>query len=271
VTAPVGPGGPVTVAAAGLLPAPRRPAALFSRRGALINQGRTGLRATAKRTAGKMTDFAAARLNMVESQIRTNRVTDARVVEAFEAVPRELFVDEAKRGFAYVDEDLEVAPGRYLMEPMVLARLVQAAAPSDGDIALDIGCATGYSTALLARLAETVVGVEQDRALMEAANRTLNALDADNAVVVEGALNAGYEKQAPYDVIVFQGAVTEVPEAIKRQLAEGGRLVAVVCDEGGIGRGMLMRRSGETFSSRTLFDAATPLLPGFEREAGFVF
>lgn len=220
---------------------------------------------------GKMTEFAAARLNMVESQIRTNKVTDPRVVEAFEAVPRELFVDAGKRGFAYIDEDLEVAPGRYLLEPMVLARLLQAASPRAGGIALDIGCATGYSTAILARLVETVVGLECDRALMDAANRTLNALDVDNAVVVEGRLDAGYAKQAPYDAIVFQGAISEVPDGIKRQLADGGRLVAVISDPAGIGRGTLVQRDGDIFSSRTLFDAATPVLPGFAREIGFVF
>lgn len=218
-----------------------------------------------------MTDFAAARLHMVDSQIRTNKVTDPRIVAAFEAVAREAFVDEARRGIAYIDEDLEVAPGRYLMEPMVLARLLQAADPQPGDVALDIGCATGYSTAVIAQLVQTVVGLECERALVEVANSTLNAQGVDNAVVVEGALKAGYPKQAPYDVMVFQGAVSEVPEAVKQQLAEGGRLVAVVVDAGGIGRGTLLQRSGDSFSRRTLFDAATPLLPGFAREAGFVF
>ncbi|HEY9549267.1 MAG TPA: protein-L-isoaspartate O-methyltransferase [Kiloniellaceae bacterium] len=218
-----------------------------------------------------MTDFAAARLNMVESQIRPNRVTDPRLVAAFETVAREAFVGEARRGISYIDEDLEVAPGRYLMEPMVLGRLLQAAAPQPGDMALDIGCATGYSTAVLAQLVQTVVGLECDRTLMDSANRTLNALDVDNAVVVEGLLENGYQKQAPYDVIVFQGAVCAVPEAIKRQLGEGGRLVAVVIDGGGIGRGTLLQRTGDNVSSRPLFDAATPLLPGFAREAGFVF
>lgn len=218
-----------------------------------------------------MVDFAAARLNMVESQIRTNKVTDLQVVEAFEAMPRERFVADALQGIAYVDEDLEVAPGRYLMEPMVLARLIQAVAPRPGDMALDIGCATGYSAAVLARLAETVVGLDNDRAMVEQANRTLNALDLDNAVVVEGVLQEGYAKQAPYNVILLQGAVSEVPAAIKGQLAEGGRLAAVVVDESGIGRATLMQRSGEVYSTRILFDAATPFLPGFKREAGFVF
>lgn len=218
-----------------------------------------------------MVDFAAARLNMVESQIRTNKVTDLRVIEAFEAMPREQFVDDALQGIAYVDEDLEVSPGRYLMEPMVLARLLQAVAPGPSDMVLDIGCATGYSTAVLAGLAETVVGLDKDRGMVEQANRTLNALDLDNAVVVEAALEDGYAKQAPYNVILLQGAVSEVPAAIKEQLAEGGRLAAVVVDEAGIGRATLIQRSDNIFSARTLFDAATPLLPGFEREVGFVF
>lgn len=208
---------------------------------------------------------------MVESQIRTNRVTDPRIVAAFETVAREAFVDEAKRGIAYIDEDLEVAPARYLLEPMVLARLLQAAMPEEGDMALDIGCATGYSTAVIAQLVQTVVGLECDRALMDSANKTLNALDVDNAVVVEGPLEAGYAKQAPYDVILFQGAVAQVPDAVKRQLAEGGRLAVVVVDAAGIGRGTLIQRTGDSFSQRKLFDAATPLLPGFAREIGFVF
>ena len=118
---------------------------------------------------------------------------------------------------------------------------------------------------------ETVVGLECDRALKDTANRTLNALDVDNAVVVEGPLDVGYAKQAPYDAVIFQGAISEVPDGIKRQLADGGRLVAVISDKAGIGRGTLMQRDGDTFSSRTLFDASTPLLPGFAREIGFVF
>ncbi len=218
-----------------------------------------------------MVDFAAARLNMVESQIRTNKVTDVRIIEAFEAVPRERFVAEAQRGIAYVDEDLEISPGRYLMEPMVLARLLQATGPGPQDMVLDVGCATGYSTAVLAGLAETVVGLDSDHGMVDSANATLNALDLDNAVVVEGALESGYAKQAPYNVILLQGAVSEVPAALKAQLAEGGRLAAVLVDEAGIGRATLIERRGEVYSARMLFDAATPTLPGFQREVGFVF
>ena len=208
---------------------------------------------------------------MVESQLRTNRVSDRRVLEAFETVARELFVPEGKRGIAYIDKDMAVAEDRYLMEPRVLARLLQAAAVEADDIVLVIGCGTGYSCALLAQLAATVVALECDRGLVEHANQTLSELGIDNAVVVEGALTEGYAKQAPYNVILVAGGVSEVPPAICDQLAEDGRLVTVVRDRAGIGRATLMQRTSGTISSRTLFDAATPVLPGFAREAGFVF
>lgn len=216
-------------------------------------------------------DYAAARRNMVESQLRTNRVSDPRVLEAFETVARELFVPEVKRGIAYIDKDMAVAEDRYLMEPRVLARLLQAAAVEAGDMVLVIGCGTGYSCAILAQLAATVVALECDAGLVEKANHTLSELGIDNAVVVEGALTDGYAKQAPYNVILIAGAVSEVPPAISDQLAEGGRLVTVVRDRAGIGRATLMQRTPGAISSRTLFDAATPFLPGFAREAGFVF
>ena len=216
-------------------------------------------------------DYAAARRNMVESQLRTNRVSDPRVLEAFETVARELFVPEVKRGIAYIDKDMAVAEDRYLMEPRVLARLLQAAAVEAGDMVLVIGCGTGYSCAILAQLAATVVALECDAGLVEKANHTLSELGIDNAVVVEGALTNGYAKQAPYNVILIAGAVSEVPPAIGDQLAEGGRLVTVVRDRAGIGRATLMQRTPGAISSRTLFDAATPFLPGFAREAGFVF
>ena len=208
---------------------------------------------------------------MVESQLRTNRVSDRRVLEAFETVARELFVPEGKRGIAYIDKDMAVAEDRYLMEPRVLARLLQAAAVEAGDMVLVIGCGTGYSCAILAQLAATVVALECDAGLVEKANHTLSELGIDNAVVVEGALTDGYAKQAPYNVILIAGAVSEVPPAIGDQLAEGGRLVTVVRDRAGIGRATLMQRTPGAISSRTLFDAATPFLPGFAREAGFVF
>ena len=172
-----------------------------------------------------MVDFAAARFNMVESQLRTNKVTDLRLLGAFETVPRERFVPEPLRGIAYIDEDVPLGGGRFVMEPRVLARLLQAADPGPEDVALDLGCGSGYATAILSRLVATVVALEDDAALAAAANRTLEKLEIDNAVVVEGRLTEGYPKQAPYNVILLGGAVAEVPAAIADQLAEGGRLV----------------------------------------------
>lgn len=208
---------------------------------------------------------------MVESQLRTNKVTDTRILEAFETVPRERFLPEGRSGVAYIDEDLSVAPGRYLMEPMILARLLQAAEIAPGDIVLDIGCASGYSCAILARLADTVVALEADEALSQQAETALQDLVIDNAVVVQGDLTQGYAKQAPYNVILLGGAVAAVPEAIVSQLAEGGRLVAVLRPEPQIGQAVLIRKAAGTTSHRVLFDASTPLLPGFAAPKRFVF
>ncbi len=218
-----------------------------------------------------MTDYAAARLNMVESQIRANNVTDPPVVDAFMSVPREIFVPKTMRGVAYVDEDLAIGDGRYLIEPMVLARLVQLGQVGPEDLVLDVGSATGYSTAVLARLSAAVVGVEADDQMVQAATANLGQLGIDNAVFVRGPLEAGYAKQAPYNVIIFQGAIDAVPPAIADQLAEGGRLVAVVRQPRGMGLGTLFMREHGTLSGRAAFDAATPLLPGFARKPAFVF
>lgn len=217
-----------------------------------------------------MTDFAAARKQMVDSQLLPNRVTDARLIETMGAVARETFVPAALRGVAYVDDDLQVAPGRYIMEPMVFARLLQEAGVKKTDAVLDVGCATGYSAAILARLANVVVALEEDEALSEQASATLASADVVNAVAVTGRLSEGYAHQAPYDVIVLEGAVEHVPQRILDQLAEGGRLVAVIAGRG-IGKAVLFTRSGGVIGRRELFDASTPMLPGFALEAGFVF
>lgn len=217
-----------------------------------------------------MTDFAAARKQMVDSQLLPNRVTDDRLIEAMGAVAREAFVPVGLRGVAYVDDDLQVAPGRYIMEPMVFGRLLQEAGVKKTDAVLDVACATGYSAAILARLANVVVALEEDETLAQQASTTLASADVVNAVAVTGRLSEGYAHQAPYDVIVLEGAVEQVPERILDQLAEGGRLVAVIAGRG-MGKATLFTRSGGVIGRRELFDASTPLLPGFALEAGFVF
>lgn len=217
-----------------------------------------------------MNDFAAARLNMIDGQILPNKVTDQRIIDAMGAVPREEFVPKPLRGVAYVDEDLEVAPGRHLMEPMVFARLLQYAEIEENCSVLDIGCATGYSSAVLGRLAGVVVAIEESEELVERATEALADVGVDNVAVMTGQFTSGLADQGPYDVIILEGTVPQVPDIILNQLAEGGRLVAVVA-ENGPGKAMLFTRTRGLVGSREVFDANIPALPGFEREEGFVF
>ncbi len=218
-----------------------------------------------------MSNYATARMNMVDGQIRPNKVTDAGLLASLGAVPRELFVPKAARAYAYVDEDVAIGNGRYLMEPLVLARLLQEAQISDQDVVLDIGCATGYSTAVISRLANTVVALESDAELVARASELLTELDIENAVAVQTDVTEGYPDQAPYDVIVVNGAVAEAPQRLLDQLGENGRLVAVIARSGHHGTARLFKRMGGHVSSRPLFDAATPVLPGFEPRSTFVF
>ena len=213
-------------------------------------------------------DYPAARQHMVESQIRPNRVTDSRIISAMGEIPRETFVPKPLLGVAYVDEVLALGNGRQLLAPMVLARLLQTAEIQSGDVVLDVGCGSGYSAAVLARLASIVVALECDPELAAIAARNVAELEIDNVAVVEGPLGDGWAKQGPYDVIVFDGAVNDVPLAVLDQLAEGGRLVAVMAGNG-IGKATLVTRFGATLSRRQVFDAAAPCLPGFAAEPTF--
>ncbi len=218
-----------------------------------------------------MINFKQCRQNMVESQLRPNKVTDEAVLSAMGYVPREVFAGPQFEGIAYVDEDIPLGDGRYLMEPMVLARLLQAANIGADDVILDIGCGSGYTAAVCARICATVVAVESDPRLARETTRIMGELEADNVVVVDGPLKDGYQAQAPYDVIVFSGAVPEIPQGVVHQLSEGGRLVAVLEGEEGWGHAVLARNVGGTVSREVIFDASIPELPGFDREVGFVF
>ena len=219
-------------------------------------------------------DFEMARLNMVEGQIRPHRVTDERLIGAMAQLPREAFVPAELQGVSYVDEAVPLGGERYLMQPMILARLLQSASPDEGDLALVIGCGTGYGAAVLSHAVSTVVAVESDPGLAQQATETLAGLGIDTVAVIKGELQKGCPDQAPYDVIFFNGAVAEIPDAISRQLAEGGRLVSVVSDPGSVpgpGKAMLATRRAGILSNLESFDAATPVLPGFDRQKTFVF
>jgi protein-L-isoaspartate(D-aspartate) O-methyltransferase len=228
-----------------------------------------------------MIDFPAARATMVESQIRTDRVTDRRVLAAFGSLPRERFVPEKKRDLAYSDGSLEVwpsldgGPARFLLTPVVLARLTQLASVEAKDAVLDIGCATGYSTALLANLAQVVTAVEIEPELAAAARENLKALGLANATVIEGDLARGAPEAGPFDVILLNGSVPEVPDKLLAQLKDGGRLVAVVtgAPQGRPRQGkatLFVKLDGEA-SGLPHFDANARALPGFAPSPGFTF
>lgn len=216
--------------------------------------------------------FAEARRQMVLTQLRPNKVIDEQLIAAMAGVPREDFVPQAYRGVAYMDEDVSVAPGRCLMEPMVLARLLQEAEIEPTDAVLVVGAATGYDAAVIARLAGSVTGIDSDAALVSQASKTLQAMQIANATVTENSLKDGVAGKGPFDVILIAGAVPEVPAALLQQLADGGCLIGVVRSAGApIGQAVLIKRAGNLFPQRILFDAGTPVLPGFEAMTGFVF
>ncbi|CAL8981455.1 methyltransferase domain-containing protein [Rhodoplanes serenus] len=221
-------------------------------------------------------DFAAARRKMVDNQVRPNDVTDLRLIAALNEVPREHYVPAAKAALAYMDGDLPVAPvahgrpDRCLLKPMVQARMIQALDLAETDRVLDLACGTGYSTAILARLAATVVGLEETPALAATAGRLLAEAGVANAKVVEGPLEAGWPAGGPYDAILVNGTVETVPPALLSQLAEGGRLIAVLGTKAP-GEVVLFRSVNGVASGVPVFDAAAPVLPAFSTPPTFVF
>ncbi len=218
-----------------------------------------------------MSVYEAARVNMVESQLRPNKVTDERVIAAFMRLFRELFVPEKLRGVAYVDDDLPLGHGRFMMRPLVAARLVQAAMVEAKDTVLVVGAGVGYEAALLAQLARGVVALEDNPDLARIGRSALVDHRIGAVSYVEAPLLAGYRQRAPYDLILFAGAVAEIPAEIGAQLGEGGRIAVVLRPHDGVGRATLITRTGGALAPRVMFDAATPLLPGFIAKPAFVF
>ncbi len=223
-----------------------------------------------------MIDFAELRRGMVDGQVRANNVTDHRIVAAMLEIPRERFVPAPLKSLAYIDDDLKIREAtatqraRYLVEPMALARLVQLADVQNDEHVLDVGSGTGYSAALLARLAQQVVALDDDAGFVAASSTTLSELGVDNVAVMQGELAAGWAKDAPYDVILLNGSVDRIPQQLFSQLKDGGRLVAVE-GHGGAGRAIIATKAGGVVSERPAFNAAIPELPGFAAAPGFVF
>jgi len=222
-----------------------------------------------------MVEFAEARRMMVDGQIRTNDVTDPRILAAMQEIARERFVPSARRPIAYLDRDIEVSAGdrrprRFLLKPMVLARMLQVAGLSEGDLVLDVGCATGYASAVMARLARAVVALDDDAGLLAQAEHTLAELGVRNVTVRCGPLPQGAPADGPYDVIMLQGAAEIVPKTLLAQLRDGGRLVGV-CGSEPARKITVYQANAAHMTAQPVFDASAPLLPGFARPLEFTF
>ena len=217
-----------------------------------------------------MIDFAAAREVMVDSQVRPSDVTRYPIIEALLRIPREEFVPEALREVAYVGEHVPLAPGRVVLDPRVFGKLLDAVNAGPSDLVLDVGSGLGYSAAVLARMAEAVVALEEDAAMAAEAEARLARQGADNAMVVTGTLAAGSPKHGPFDVILFEGAVEQVPATFAEQLKPGGRIAAVFLD-GQNGQARLGVHSAGRIVWRRIFDATAPVLPGFAAAKAFEF
>ena len=215
-----------------------------------------------------MTDFTARRTMMVDTQVRPNDVTKYPIIEAMLAVPREAFVPGGQREAAYVGGNIDIAPGRAMLEPRTLAKMLDALDIQPTDLVLDIGCGLGYSAAIIARMAEAVVALEEDGTLAAEAQARLSAEGADSAAVVEGALAEGSAKHGPYDVIIVEGAAETVPDAVLAQLKEGGRIGCLFMD-GALGACRIGHKVDGVVTWRFAFNATAPVLPGFAARREF--
>ena len=215
--------------------------------------------------------FAAARIHMVDSQVRPNRVSDGRIIAAMRSLPREEFLPAAQRHLAYIDEDVPLPGGRVMMEAMVTARLLNLASPRAGERALVIAAGTGYAAAILAACGLRVTALEQDAALLEIARPAL-AAHAPGVSLVSGPLAAGWEAGAPYDLIVIDGAVPALPAALAAQIQrDGGRLVGIVAERSGKSTAVIAEPSDAGLSQRAAFDCMVPVIPSMKPAPAFAF
>ena len=209
-------------------------------------------------------EFTLARKNMVDCQLKPNKIKDNEVINAFLNVPREMFVKKNHIKHAYLDDNLSLGNGRFLLNPVILSRLIQALELKKNETILNIASGSGYGVVILSYLAGTVLGIENDKNLLEKSLELLLNLDVNNAAIIKGDIKEGFVKQAPYDAILIEGAVEEVPEIILTQLSDKGRLVTVQSNESGYGKAILIEKFNNNFITNILFDAYVPLLSGFK-------
>ena len=221
-------------------------------------------------TPSSNNDSASHRRHMIDGHLLPNDVTDVNVIDAIEQVNREAFVPGSRKGVAYIDKSIKVADDRYLMEPLAFAKLLSAAEIRKNELVLDIAPATGYSSAVLSKLVDAVVAIEENPELAEKATKNLADQDCDNVAVVGGLHVDGLANQGPYDLIFIGGMIDIVPQALLDQLNEGGRILCVL-NQDGFGRAALVTYNDKIMGVRILFDAAAPVLNGFEKEKKFEF
>ena len=215
-----------------------------------------------------MADFAQRRITMVDTQVRPSDVTSFQVLDAMLSVPRELFVPPEQRDAAYAGTHLGLGHRRVVLAPRTMAKLLQAADVQPDELVLDVGAGLGYSSALAACMAEAVIALEEDADLAREAERALSEASADNVAVINGALVDGASKHGPYDVVLIEGAVQDIPDALFDQLKLGGRMVAIFV-KGALGTARVGYKDRQGVSWRFAFNAAAPVLPGFEKQREF--
>lgn len=213
---------------------------------------------------------SSLRQHMIDGQLLPNDVTDDNVVKAVSKVNRQTFMPDGYKGVAYIDKSIQVAPGRYILEPLVFAKLLSSADIQSNELALDIAPATGYSSAVLSKLVEAVVAIEEDKALSETATQNLSVEECDNVAVINTSHREGLKKQGPYDLIFINGMIDEVPETLLNQLKDNGRILCIL-NQDGFGRAALVTYNDKIVGIRILFDAVAPALPGFQKPKKFEF
>ena len=216
-------------------------------------------------------EFHIARQNMIENQIKPSGVTDNSIINAMADLPREKFVSSDAATVCYSDKEIFLGDERYMMAPTLLASLLQEARIAEEHLVLNIGCGSGYSVAVLSRICRAVVGIEENPTLFEKASSLMVELGIDNALIVKKPLVNGYSKQAPYDAIVFNGAIEELPKKIIGQLANGGCIASVMRVNSNLGKAVITRKFGKLITATEIFDAWTPYMPQFNKKSSFKF